>query len=176
MFIPPPYRRFIRIMGRLLEIECAMASFRKSPAYFLIASAVLIVLTGLAEATTTNLTVQRDEETTHLINLAVEDRVAIRFTVVGATASTVHFSITFPNATIRDFGEVGEFSYSFICDAEGQYTLGFVNNDLTENKLVTLNYEVDHYIFGVPQMLFLTIIIMLACIGGVVAYVLLGKT
>jgi len=153
----------------------AMASFRKSPACFLIILAVLIVLTGLAEATTTNLTVQRGKEVAYPINLAVEDRVLIGFTVVGQTADILHFSITFPNATVRDFGEVGDFSYSFICDAEGQYTLHFANNDLTENKLVTLNYEVVHYIFGIPQTLFLTTIIVLLCVGAVATYVLMGK-
>ena len=153
-----------------------MASLRKSHASFLIILALLLVLTGLAQATTTNLTVQRGKELTYPINLAVEDRVLIQFTVVGGeTSNTLHFSLTFPNATVRDFGEIGHFSYSFICDAEGDYTLHFVNNDLTENKLVTLNYEVDHYIFGIPQMLFLTIIIAVACIGGVAAFILMSR-
>lgn len=153
-----------------------MANFGKSPAYFLIILAVLFALTGLAEATTTNFTVKHGEEVTYVINLAVEDRVLIKFTVVGQTAHILHFSMTFPNATVRDFGEVGDFRYSFICDVEGEYTLNFVNNDLTENKLVTLNYEVEHYIFGMPQMLFLTVIIVVLCVAAVATYILLGKT
>jgi len=153
-----------------------MASLRKSHASFLIILALLLVLTGLAQATTTNLTVQRGKELTYPIDLDVEDRVLIQFTVVGGeTSNTLHFSLTFPNATVRDFGEIGHFSYSFICDAEGEYMLHFANNDLTENKLVTLNYEVDHYILGIPQMLFLTIIIVVACIGGVAAFVLMSR-
>ena len=153
-----------------------MASLRKSHASFLIILALLVVLTGLGQATTTNLTVQRGKELTYPINLAVEDRVLIQFTVVGGeTSNTLHFSLTFPNATVRDFGETGDFSHSFICDAEGEYMLHFANNDLTENKLVTLNYEVDHYIFGIPQMLFLTIIIAVACIGGVAAFILMSR-
>ena len=152
-----------------------MANFRKSATRFLFILAMLMVLVGLAPATTASLTVKQGDEVKRPINLAVEDRVLIRFTVIGATASTVHFSLIFPNSTVKDFGEVSEFSYSFVCDDEGQYTLRFVNNDLTEDKLVTLDYEVDHYIFGMPQMLFLTIIIVLACVGSVAAFILMSK-
>jgi hypothetical protein len=59
-----------------------MASFRKSLTRFLFILAVLMVLTGLAEATTTNLTVEQGNEVNYPINLAVEDRVLIRFTVI----------------------------------------------------------------------------------------------
>jgi len=154
----------------------AMSSLRKSLACFLIILAVLIVFAGLAEATTTYFTVQSGKETTHQIKLFEEDRVLIKFTVVGQTAHILRFYLVFPNATERDFGEVGDFSYNFICKAEGEYTLRFANNDSTENKLVTLDYEVDHYILGMPQMLFLTLVIVLVCLIMVATYVLLGKT
>ena len=156
----------------------AMASLRKSLSYFLIILSVLIVFSGLAEATTSNFTVQSGKEMTQQIKLFEEDRVLIKFTVVGQTANIniLHFYLIFPNATERDFGEVGTFSYNFICKAEGEYTLRFANNDTTENKLVTLDYEVDHYILGMPQMLFLTIVIVLVCLIMVATYVLLGKT
>jgi hypothetical protein len=153
-----------------------MASLRKSLSCFLIVLAVLIVFAGLAEATTTNFTVQSGKETNHQIKLFVEDRVLIKFTVVGQTSNILHFYLVFPNATEIDFGEVGTFSYNFICKAEGEYTLRFANNDTTENKLVTLDYEIDHYILGMPQMLFLTIVIAVVCVIMVATYVLLGKT
>ena len=153
-----------------------MVNLRRLPVYILIVIALLVVLVGLGQATTTNLTVKGGEEVTHPVNLIVEDRVLIQFKVVGETVNTLHFSISFPNATKRDFGESGDFSYSFICDVKGEYVLHFVNDDQTEDKLVTLNYEVGHYIFGIPQMLFMVIIIVLACVGFVFAFVILGKT
>jgi hypothetical protein len=153
-----------------------MTSYRKSLICFLIILAALITLADLAQATTMNFTVHAGEEETRSINLAVEDRVLIRFTVIGQTASMLRFSLVFPNATVKDFGEVGELSYSFICDAEGEHTLHFINSDSTEDKLVTLNYEVEHYILGMPQMLFLTIVIVLLCVGLVATYILMGKT
>jgi hypothetical protein len=173
--IPPLNREFIKIMGLNARSKIAMANLRRSSVYALIILALLVVLIGLGEATITSLTVKGGEEVTHPISLIVEDRVLIQVKVVGGTANNLHFSISFPNATVRDFGESGDFSYSFICDVEGEYVLHFVNTGQTENLLVTLDYEVQHYIFGIPQMLFMTIIIVLACVGGVFAFVILGR-
>ena len=153
-----------------------MANLRRSPVYTLIIIALLAVSIGDVQAMTTYFTVKGGEELTHPISLAAEDRVVIQFTATGEPASILQFSIIFPNATEIDFGEVGKVSYSFMCDAEGEYKLHFVNNDQNIDKLVTLNYEIQHYIFGIPQMLFMALIIVLACVGGVAAFVMLGRT
>jgi hypothetical protein len=87
----------------------------------------------------------------------------------------LYSSITFPNATVKGLGEVSDFRTSFICDLEGQYTLNFTNNDQMENKLVTLNYEVEHYIFGMPQMLFMVIVIAVVSVVGVAVFIGLSK-
>jgi hypothetical protein len=102
-------------------------------------------------------------EVTHPINLIVDDRVLIQNKVISATADTSHTllsSIIFPNGTVKEFGEPSDFSYCFVSDAEGEYKLNFKNTDQTENKLVTLKYEIDHYIFGMPQMLFMVMLIV----------------
>jgi hypothetical protein len=153
-----------------------MLSFRKSCAFFLIILAVLIAINGFVEATTATVSVKAGEEATHVIKLAVDDRVLVRFTVAGQESDTLRFSLGFPNGTILDFGEVGTLSHSFICDAEGEYTLHFLNDDLTEGKLVTLDYEIDHYIFGLPQMLFLALVIAVVCVAMVAVYILMGKS
>jgi hypothetical protein len=178
--IPPLNREFIKIMGLNARSKIAMTNLRRSPIYALIIIALLGVLMGLGQAMTANFMVKGGEEVTHPISLAVEDRVLIQFSVavisaVGEPSYTLHFSIVFPNGTVRDFGEVGQTSYSFICDVEGEYTLHFVNTDATVDKSVTLNYEIDHYIFGIPQMLFMALIIVLACVGGVAVFVMLGR-
>jgi hypothetical protein len=160
--------------------KIAMANLRRLCSFILVILALLAVLIGVGQAMITNLTVKGGEEVTHPVNLVAEDRVliqfsAVAFSAVGEASNTVHFSIVFPNETVRDFGEVGQASFSFVCDVEGEYTLHFVNNDQTVEKRVTLNYEIDHYIFGIPQMLFMALIIVLACVGGVAAFVLLGR-
>jgi hypothetical protein len=155
-----------------------MTRLRKSPIYILIILALTIVLLGLGHATTTQFTVKGGGEVTHPINLIVEDRVLIQYKVISATAdtsNTVQFSISFPNGTVKEFGESGDFSYSFVCDAEGEYVLHFVNTDPTENKLVTLDYEIDHYIFGIPQMLFMVIVIAVVSVVGVAVFIGLSR-
>jgi len=46
---------------------------------------------------------------------------------------------------------------------------------MSEDKLVTLDYEIQHYIFGIPQMLFLTIIIVLISVAAVATFILMEK-
>ncbi len=152
-----------------------MPNPRRTVVYVLIFLALLVFLVGLSQAASTSFRVQSEAELTHPINLVAEDRVLIQYKAVGEDSNTLNFKISFPNATVRDFGTSGDFSYSFICDLEGQYVLHFVNTDQSE-LLVTLNYEIQHYIFGIPQMLFMVLIIVLVCIGGVVAFVLLGRS
>jgi hypothetical protein len=156
-----------------------MVNLKRSSACTLAILVLLAVLTGLGQAMTTRLTVKGGEEVTYPITLAVEDRVLIQFKAIGEigvdTSNTLNFSIGFPNATARNFGESSDFSYSFICNAEGEYILHFVNNDQAVDKQVTLNYEIEHYVFGIPSMFLLVIIIVLACVGGVFAFVILGR-
>jgi len=133
------------------------------------------ILIQLAEATAMNFTVHSGEEVTKTISLEVDDRIVIKFTVVGQTASTLDFYIIYPNGTVKDFGKVGNLNYPFVCDKAGEYVLHFSNRDSSEDKLVTLDYEIQHYIFGIPQMLFLTIIIVVVCMAAVATFILMGK-
>jgi len=105
-----------------------MANPRKTSCLCLIILALTAVLVELGEATTASLTVKPGEEILQPVNLIVEDRVLIQFKVIGATSSLVHFSLTFPNVTRKDFGEVSDFSTSFVCEAEGEYVLNFTNS------------------------------------------------
>ena len=151
-----------------------MASIKRSSLIALIVLALLPVLAGLSQATITSFTLKAGEDLAHPISLIVEDRVLIQYKIVGGNISELQFSISFPNATVSDFDSIGDFSYSFINDVDGECMLNFNNTGQTEMH-VTLDYEVRHYIFGIPQMLFMTIIVVLACVGGVFAFVLLGK-
>ena len=130
-----------------------------------------------AKATSTSFTVHSNEEATKVLRLKIEDHVLVHFTVLGAASeNTIHFYLAYPNGTEKDFGNVGDFHYTFICDVEGDYILRFSNIGSFVDKLVTLDYEVEHYIFGVPQMLFLTIIIAIICVIAVATFILLSKT
>jgi len=155
--------------------EFLMNKSKKLLICFLLTVIVFSTVIQLVRATTMNFMVTSGEEVTKSISLAVEDRVLIRFSVVGSSDSTLHFQITYPNGTVKDFGKVGNVNYSFVCDAEGEYVLHFNNTDSSEDKLVALDYEAQHYIFGIPQMLFLTIIIAVVCVAAVAAFIFMGK-
>jgi hypothetical protein len=131
-------------------------------------------LADFSLATTVSVTIPAGEEVTRKIDLAVEDRVRIQFTVVGTENSLIAFSIVYPNATEVSFGEIGVFSHGFVCDVEGEYAMHFVNKDTTENKLVTLGYDIEHYLFGLPQMLVLALVIAVICVTMVATYVLMS--
>jgi hypothetical protein len=129
-----------------------------------------------AKATSTSFTVHSNEEATRVLRLKIEDHVFISFTVVGAPENAIHFYLACPNGTVKDFGNVGDFHYTFVCDVEGDYVLRFSNMGSFVDKLVTLDYEVEHYIFGIPQMLFLTIVIAVICVIAVASFIFLSKT
>jgi hypothetical protein len=153
-----------------------MIRLEREPIRFLFIVIVLTILVQLADATATSFTVPKGEEITRSISLVVEDRVLVKFTVVGQTASTLDFYITDPSGDVKvEYSKVGTVSYPFVCDEAGEYLLHFSNADTSEDKLVTLDYEISHYIFGVPQMLFLTIIIVLVSVAAVAAFILMGK-
>jgi hypothetical protein len=152
-----------------------MTNLRRLTVTALVILALLSVLLGLGQASIATLIVKGGEEVTHPIKLIVEDRVLIQCKVIGGNPSAMHFSISFPNATVKDFGASSDFSYSFICDAEGDYVLHFVNTDQTEEIRVTLDYEIDHYIFGMPQMLFMVILIAVVSVAGVAVFIGLSR-
>jgi hypothetical protein len=152
-----------------------MIKNKKQLCYFLLLVMAFSSIIQFAEATTMNFTVHGDEEIVQSLDLAVEDRVLISFTVVGPSENTLYFSMTFPDGTVVDFGKIGSLHYPFTCNLQGKYVLHFSNAGSSEDKLVTLEYEAQHYIFGMPQMLFLTIIIVVVCLVAVAAFVFMGK-
>ena len=153
-----------------------MIQLKKEPIRFLFIVTVFAIIVQLADATATSFTVRKGEEETKSISLAVEDHVLVKFTVVGQTESTLDFNITDPHGNVKvEYSNVPSVSYPFVFDEAGEYFLYFSNINGPEDKLVTLDYEIAHYIFGIPQMLFLTIIIVLVSMGAVATFTLMGK-
>jgi len=152
-----------------------MANLGRKVLFAFIILALLSVLSGLGQATITSLIVKGGEEVTHPIQLIMDDRVLIQYKVIGGNPSAMNFSMNFPDGTVKNFGASSDFSYSFVCDVEGEYALHFVNTDPIEELRVTLDYEIDHYIFGMPQMLFMVIVIAVASMAGVVVFIGLSR-
>jgi len=152
-----------------------MANLRNPLVNMLIIVVLLSVIIGICQATMVSLTVKAGEEATHPINLIVEDHVLIQYRFVRGNVSAMQFSISFPNGTLRDFETSGDFSYSFICDVEGEYLLHFFNTNQEEDLQVYLNYEIQHYILGIPQMLFMVILIAIISVVGVAIFIGLSQ-
>ncbi len=153
-----------------------MLNLRKRVSAFFIILIMIAIFVQFGGATPVSLVVKPGEEITHNVGLILEDRVLIQINAIGeGTSNLVQFSLVFPNGTIKDFGEVSSFHTSFVCDLEGNYTLNFANNDQTESKRVTLNYEIEHYVFGMPQMFFMVILIAFISVVGVAVFIGLSQ-
>lgn len=141
---------------------------------------LFVVIAGLivksANAETENFTVPPETDFTKSLNLRENDRVSIGFSVVGETTHEIDFYIIDPDEDIiYPYYDRGHLSFSFLTTKAGAYTLHFDNIQSTETKMVTLNYDVEHYIFGMPETMFLTIIIIIICVLAVATFILLGK-
>ena len=169
------YSRFINLIGYVL-ILVLRAMLRKSYIFtFVICFIIAVSLIGFAQAPSTFLSLKPGEDVSHSIDLLVDDRVIIKFSVAwGAEASAVGFSLVSPNGTVTDFGEQGAMSYSFVCTEKGQYTMHFDNSDST-TKVVTLEYTIDHYLFGMTTNLFWLVVFALICVVAAVGYVILTR-
>jgi hypothetical protein len=156
--------------------EWFMVRSRKALVPFLLIIMALGILVQRASATATHFTVEGGQEFTVTVKLAVEDHVLIRFTVVGQTENTIDFHLADPHGNVTvEFSRKGDLSYTFVCREDGDYVMRFSNVFSSEDKLITLEYEIEHYLFGLPQMLFLALVVAVICVAAVAVFILMGK-
>jgi len=155
-----------------------MYSFNKHRTTSLLLTILIAtMLLSCAYATVLTFTVPAGEETTKPLGLSIDDHVIIKISVIGNGGdNTLDFSLNYPNGTVkRAFFQSGSIDYPFVCDLEGQYTLNFSNVAYAHGKLVSVDYEIEHYILGMPQTFFLTIVIAVVCVAAVAVFILMGK-
>lgn len=153
-----------------------MMLIKKHLACSLLAVAIILLLVPAVRAVAESFTVKAGQEEPRTLSLVVEDHVQIRFTVIGQTTSSLNFYITDPYGYIvKTFGATGNVNYAFVCSREGNYTLHFSNVASAEDKLVSLDYEVTPYIFGMQQTLFLVLIVVGICLAAVTVFILMSK-
>ena len=144
----------------------------------LVALAVLtlmLALAGTVQAATLSLNVQAGSEVVRAIDLANGDHVLLRFSTVGDDPTALNFWVAFPNGTTTDYGEVGQRELSFVSETSGPFMMHFDNSDSSSPKLVTLNYEVEHYYFGMSSVLFIIVAITVLLVCVVAGYLIMGK-
>jgi hypothetical protein len=147
----------------------------KRSIWFLVAFSFILSFASIVQAKTESLSVPAERELVQTIILAAGDRIDVTFTALGQTSNILHFWVVFPNATKRDFGETSQFAFSFASDFKGECTLHFDNSGSSESKLITLNYEIENYIFGIPQIFFLIVVIAALLLIIVAGYIIMGK-
>jgi hypothetical protein len=153
-----------------------MIVLRKITIYSLFFLLLVSSIVGLVHSITFNINVKSNSEASHEFDLILEDHVLLQVRSIGSTSGNFSSILLLPNDSTIQIGEGNSFDYSFICEIEGHYILKFINSDIQNDKLVTLNVEIQNYVFGMPKMLFMTLLIVGICLVGVVFFVFLGKT
>jgi len=129
-----------------------------------------------ADAKTENLSVPPETDLTKSLHLKENDRVSIGFSVIGEISNQIDFYITNPDEDRAcQYDNTGHESFSFLTTKAGTYTLHFDNTQSTETKIITLNYDVEHYILGMPQEMFLVMVIAVICVLAIAVFILAGK-
>jgi len=141
----------------------------------LIVLCLMTILAVIVLAKTESINVEPGKDIIRAVDLASGDRITMTFTVSGPAPSTVNFFMVLPNGTTVDNGPTSQYKSQFFTNVKGTLHLHFDNTDSSNGQLLTLNYEVEHYIFGIPQMIFLLggIAVVLLCVAA--GYMIMGK-
>lgn len=141
---------------------------------FLFLSISILALIPLAMADTAALQVLPKQEKVIAFNLSAGDAASV--TLVMNSAATVDFWITDPqnrNTTVQS--HVGNAEYSFDAQTSGTY-LFHVYNRNSETALGTLNYTLVHRILGMPQEIFLLLVIVVIVFIMLFVWAAMSKT
>lgn len=127
----------------------------------------LICSSANAYSETIELPGRHEEKRT--VNLNAEDVVSGRVAIVG---EAVNFSISDPeNSIILHYTLTNPTDFRFTASKAGTYNFHFENWFSDETKFVSLNYNVQHYIFGFPQEYFLLFVVIGLALVAVVVFV-----
>ncbi len=128
-----------------------------------------------ALADNTSFKVQPQQEHVVTLSLQETDSVFGSFSVVSEDESGIDFHVIDPqNKTILRYMNAGQKSFSFTAEATGDYQLLFDNSvSSVYSKTIALNYNITHYIMGLPQEQFLLIVIAAVALIGIVVYAVL---
>ena len=151
-----------------------MMSIRKL-AYLLFTMCFCISAIGVANAATAGYNLAPGTQTVCDVPVSSGDTVQVTFTATGDESNALLFWIEFPNSTVANLGDVDQYSATLGSNVGGTYELGFNNTSTSETVLVALNYEVNHYIFGIPEMIFVLGAIAVFLVVCISVYALLSK-
>ncbi len=129
---------------------------------------------GIVHAATEGFNLAAGQDFVCKIDVSSGDRVQLSFFTTGQESSDLCFSLVFPNSTVINVGDVGQYSTSFTSNVGGTCELNFDNNS-SAPVYVALSYEVDHYILGMPEMIFVLAAIVVLLMVIVAGYIIMSK-
>ena len=131
---------------------------------------------NVVNAVSQTISVEAGQEEVKSISLKIEDEVSGRISVIGESSDDIDFYITDPNGeAVVPKERVSVKDFRFTALKEGTYELHFDNSFSTEAKTVTFNYDVRHFIFGIPQEDFLVFLVMIVAMIGLVLFVAMSR-
>ncbi|MEM2974876.1 MAG: emp24/gp25L/p24 family protein [Candidatus Bathyarchaeia archaeon] len=129
---------------------------------------------NLAHAPTKNLTIEGKQKTSVPIKLEENDRFAGK--VLVSSNLDINFYVVDPTGNIfLNYSQIGDLEFAFSAPMTGQYVFCFDNSESDQIKTVTFNYNIQHYVFGIPQELFLLGVIVIIIMICIIVYVASSK-
>jgi len=130
-----------------------------------------------AKATAETFALPAGQTTVRTIDLNVDDEVSGRISVVGSDESNdITFMVYGPlGSIILPPTTVVSNNFNFKVIEAGTYSFIFENLLSTGDKTVSLNYDVRHYWFGMPQEFVLMLIIVFLGVVGLIVYARASK-
>lgn len=132
----------------------------------------LVVSTAIAETGTYQIAPQQQKVIS--INLNSGDSASGTIVVNGEGA--IDFWISDPqNMNVTTQSYIGHSEFSFTAETSGTFLFYMFNRSMESSVTVTLNYNVVHNIFGMPQEIFLLLLIVGVVLLLLVIWAILSK-
>jgi hypothetical protein len=154
-----------------------MTDARTSGLTLLLLLGILCCITATANATAETFNLPARQTTVRTVDLNVDDEVSGRISVVSSDESN--------DITFMVYGPLGSIvlppttvvanNFDFKVTEAGTYSFVFDNSLSTGDKTVSLNYDVRHYWFGMPQEFVLMLIVVFLGVLGLVVYAMASR-
>jgi hypothetical protein len=158
--------------NRIWEV---MRLSKASSPLFILFVVLVPALVSQAYASVESVSVKPGDEFVRGLQVANSDVVSLTFNVLGSDPSSLHFSVLFPNGTSVDFGAKSQGLFSFHIDADGKCLLIFENGESSDAQQLTLDYSVEHYVFGLPMLVFVLLAVAVLLVFVIAGYMVMGK-
>ena len=141
---------------------------------FFLLTLCLLSTSCLVNADTGTFQIQPLQQQTITLNLNNGD--SVTGTVVVNGQGVIDFWISDPQGTnVTNYGNVGQTGFSMNAQTSGNFTLHMFNPDANSSVSATINYNPNYTIMGMPQELFLLLVIVGIALLLIVVWALSSK-